>query len=210
MAAPATAPPAPRRLDPVSRREQLLGVALAVTAEGGYAGLTLEEVARRAGVTRAALYRYFPRGKLDLFLGAVERAGDVLTEDLVTDEGLPLAERQARNFSLFVAHALEPSQAWRAYRHGRVSGLDEVDEIHESYRGRLIETMARNHFGTPDPGPIATIALRAYLAFAESALDDCRERGVSRDDTLALVAGTLSATVAEAKGLQTAESKLIS
>jgi AcrR family transcriptional regulator len=197
---------APRRLDPESRREQLLGVALAVTAEEGYAGLTLEEVARRAGVTRAALYRYFPRGKLDVFLGAVERAGEVLTEDLVTDGELPLAERQTRNFSLFVAHALEPSEAWRAYRHGRVSGLDEVDAIHESYRGRLIETMARNHFGSPDPGPLATVALRAYLAFAESALDDCRERGVGREDTLALVTGTLSAAVAEAKGLQSAHS----
>jgi AcrR family transcriptional regulator len=201
-----TTAPAPRRLDPESRREQLLGVALAVTAEEGYAGLTLEEVARRAGVTRAALYRYFPRGKLDVFLGAVERAGEVLTEDLVTDGKLPLAERQTRNFSLFVAHALEPSEAWRAYRHGRVSGLDEVDAIHESYRGRLIETMARNHFGSPDPGPLATVALRAYLAFAESALDDCRERGVGREDTLALVAGTLSAAVAEAKRLQSAGS----
>lgn len=200
MTAPATR--APRRLAREARRDQLVGVALELTAARGYAGLSLEDAAARAGVTRAALYRYFPRGKLDLFLAAVERAGELLTESLVTDPELPLAERQRRNFSQFVANALEPSEAWRAYRHGRVSGLVEADAIHERYRGRLIETMAVNHFGSATPGPIAAVALRGYLAFAETALDDCRARGIDREATLALLTGTLTATVAEAKRLE--------
>jgi AcrR family transcriptional regulator len=195
--ATATAPR--RRLEPGERREQLVAVALAVTAEGGYAGLTLEEVAARAGVTRAALYRYFPRGKLDLFLAAIERAGDILTADLVTAEDVALEERRNRNFSLFIDHALEPSDAWKVHRHGRVSGLPEIDALDARYRDRIIATMAVNHFGTPDPPPYALLALRAYLAFAESAFDDCREHGLDREALFDLLTRTLFETVAAAK-----------
>jgi AcrR family transcriptional regulator len=199
----ATATAQRRRLDPAARREQLVAVALAVTAEGGYAGLTLEEVAARAGVTRAALYRYFPRGKLDLFLAAIERAGDILTAELVTAESLPLEERRNRNFSLFIDHALAPSDAWKVHRHGRVSGLPEVDALDARYRDRIIATMAVNHFGTHDPPPYALLALRAYLAFAESAFDDCREHGLDREALFELLTRTLFETVAAAKEIGT-------
>src|SRR5262245_23788463 len=40
-------------------RRALLDAALEILAEGGAAGLTLREVARRAGVTHAAPYRHF-------------------------------------------------------------------------------------------------------------------------------------------------------
>jgi AcrR family transcriptional regulator len=41
------------------RREQLLDAALQVIAEDGYAGVTIEAVARRAGVTRPVVYGVF-------------------------------------------------------------------------------------------------------------------------------------------------------
>ena len=191
----------PRRLGADARREQLVQVALAVTAERGYAGLTLEEVAERAGVTRAALYRYFPRGKLDLFLAAVERAGELLTADLVTDESLSLEDRRARNFSMFIEHALEPSDAWRVNTQGRVSGLPEVDDLEREYRARVIETMAMNHFGTKTPGPYAELGLSSYLAFAEAAFDGARERGLDRDALFELLTRTLYEMVETAKEL---------
>jgi len=198
---PAEATSTPRRLDAGSRREQLVQVALAVTAERGYAGLTLEVVAERAGVTRAALYRYFPRGKHDLFLAAVERAGELLTADLVTDESLSLEERRARNFSMFIEHALEPSDAWRVNTQGRVSGLPEIDELDRRYRRRVVETMAMNHFGTKSPGPYAEVGLHAYLAFAESAFDGARERGLDRDGLFELLTRALNEMVETAREL---------
>ena len=54
--------PTARRLPPEQRRAQLAQAALAVAAEQGYAGLSLDEVGERAGVTRNLLYHYFPRG----------------------------------------------------------------------------------------------------------------------------------------------------
>jgi AcrR family transcriptional regulator len=53
-------PPDPRRRVPQSeRREQLLDVALALVAEDGFAALSMEAIARRAGVNRVVIYRSF-------------------------------------------------------------------------------------------------------------------------------------------------------
>ena len=47
------------RLPPEERRQQLLDAALQVIAEEGYAGVTIEAIARRAGVTRPVVYGVF-------------------------------------------------------------------------------------------------------------------------------------------------------
>jgi AcrR family transcriptional regulator len=47
-----------RRLDPAERRERIVAAAVAYFAEVGFAGTT-RDLARRAGVTQALLYRYF-------------------------------------------------------------------------------------------------------------------------------------------------------
>lgn len=48
------------RLPPGQRREQLLDAALVVILEHGYSGVSIEAVARAAGVTRPVIYDHFP------------------------------------------------------------------------------------------------------------------------------------------------------
>jgi len=194
-----TSEPAARRMSSADRRDQLSAAALAVVAERGYTGLTLDEVAERAGVTRNLLYHYFPRGQLDLFLAAVDRAGRALTDGWVTDEQVPLQERLAANFSRFFDHALEPSDAWLVHRQGRLLGEPEVTALGERYRSIVIAAISLNHFGTDDPEPFARAALRSYLDFAERALDECRERELDRNATGRLLAETLLAVAASVR-----------
>ena len=53
------------RLPPAERREQLLDAALKVIIEQGYSGVSIEAIARAAGVTRPVIYDHFPNlGKL--------------------------------------------------------------------------------------------------------------------------------------------------
>ena len=47
-------------MPPEQRREQLLDAALAVIVEQGYGGVSIEAVARTAGVTRPVVYDHFP------------------------------------------------------------------------------------------------------------------------------------------------------
>src|SRR5262249_31070253 len=99
----------PRRLPPEQRREQLIGVAMEIAAPEGYEGLTLDEVAARAGVTRTLVYHYFPRGRRDLFLAAVGRAGEELTGGWVTESDIPLDRKLAANFARIIDYAAEPT-----------------------------------------------------------------------------------------------------
>ncbi len=48
------------RLPPEQRREQLLDAALCLIVERGYAGVSIEAVARIAGITRPVVYDHFP------------------------------------------------------------------------------------------------------------------------------------------------------
>src|SRR5579871_5522882 len=48
------------RMPPAQRREQLIDAALEVILEHGYRGVSIEAVARAAGVTRPVVYDHFP------------------------------------------------------------------------------------------------------------------------------------------------------
>jgi AcrR family transcriptional regulator len=63
-AVPETAPrqrrPYAPRLPPAQRREQLIDAALSVIVQQGYSGVSIEAIARAAGVTRPVIYDHFP------------------------------------------------------------------------------------------------------------------------------------------------------
>ena len=192
----ATSPtPRARRLAPDDRREQLIDATVAAVASAGYSGLTLDEVAERSGVTRSLIYHYFPRGRQDLFIAAVDRAGNELTENWVVDSDTPIEERLAANFARFFAHALEPSAIWLVHRQASVAGDPEVDEVFEHYRAIVVSAVALNHFGTEDPPVAVRAGLRAYLSFAESSLDEWREHDLDPEDLYPMLAGSLLAVV---------------
>ncbi len=48
------------RMPPGQRREQLLDAALSVILDQGYSGVSIEAIARAAGVTRPVIYDHFP------------------------------------------------------------------------------------------------------------------------------------------------------
>jgi AcrR family transcriptional regulator len=64
-----------------STRAKLLKAARTLFARKGYANVGTEEIVRRAGVTRGALYHQFP-GKEELFLAVYEEIEQELTERL--------------------------------------------------------------------------------------------------------------------------------
>ena len=69
------------RLPRPQRREQLLDVALALLAEDGFSALSMEAIARRAGVNRTVVYRSFPN--LGVLLATLLRREDRRTRRLL-------------------------------------------------------------------------------------------------------------------------------
>ncbi|MDO9356228.1 MAG: TetR/AcrR family transcriptional regulator [Solirubrobacteraceae bacterium] len=79
---PATAGPRPMRADGRRNRERVLAAAREAFAEGG-PDVGVAEIARRAGVGSATLFRHFAT-KDDLFAAAIEQMLDEMEETLVT------------------------------------------------------------------------------------------------------------------------------
>ncbi|NNF56896.1 MAG: TetR/AcrR family transcriptional regulator [Rhodothermaceae bacterium] len=73
----------------LARRQAMLDAALAVFAEKGYEGATLDEVAERAEFGKGTLYNYFPGGKESILFALLDEVYDGLVaiiEAYFTDE----------------------------------------------------------------------------------------------------------------------------
>ena len=95
------------------REKQLLGLAEALFAERGYAGASMDELARRAGVTKPVVYELF--GSKDGVFGAcVERSIEGLAADIsaaVRAETDPEARLRAGGLA-FIRFAAGNRVAW--------------------------------------------------------------------------------------------------
>lgn len=90
---------------PEQRREQLIDAALEVILERGYGGVSIEAIAREAGITRPVVYDHFPN--LNRLLHAViereerialEQLAEVVPEDPGDDEPGELLAVGVRRF----------------------------------------------------------------------------------------------------------------
>lgn len=205
MPTPASETPAapagrgPRRLTRDARRSQLIAAATPVVARHGFADFSLDEVAARADVTRNLLYHYFPEGRSDIVKAVAEQAGHTLTDGWVTDESIPLPERLAMNNARMIAHAMEPSDAWVIYQLARGSSDPELRAAIDHFVEVVISAVSLNNLGTEDPPPLVRLALKGYLGFFGTALDEARESGTPPEQLLDLLAETLTATLEAAR-----------
>jgi AcrR family transcriptional regulator len=81
-----------RRLTPDERRRQLVEVGADLFASRPYESVLMEEVAERAGVSRALLYKHFA-SKRDLFAAVYREAADGLLDATELDPDVPFADQ---------------------------------------------------------------------------------------------------------------------
>jgi AcrR family transcriptional regulator len=150
-------------------------------------------------VTRNLLYHYFPDGRADIVRAVAEQAGHVLTDDWVTDESIPLSERLVINNARMVAHAMEPSDAWVIYQLARGSSDPELRAAIDHFVEVVVAAVSLNQLGTEDPPPLARVALKGYLGFFGTVLDEARETGTPPELLVDLLGETLTAALQSAK-----------
>jgi TetR/AcrR family transcriptional regulator, mexJK operon transcriptional repressor len=107
--------PRGRPKDP-QRREAILEAAKRLFAEHGYAGVSMEQLAREAGVSKLTLYSHFG-GKEELFQEAVaEKCRAFTPPELFERDGhLPLQQR-LRNIGMGFTDLVFSDEAIRLYR----------------------------------------------------------------------------------------------
>src|SRR3954452_3680028 len=155
-----------------STRRALLDAARSLFAEKGYHGAAAEEIVRRAGLTRGALYHHF-EDKRDLFRVVVdEMEGEIDEEIEAAERAQPdLPGAVMAGYRAFVDAVLDPEMRRTFFLEGpAVLGWEwrEIDARHAV--GKIeggLEALIAEGFVEPQPvGPLARLINGALLEAA--------------------------------------------
>jgi AcrR family transcriptional regulator len=136
-----------RRLSPEDRRNELLALGAEVFGQHPYDEVRIDEIAQRAGVSRALMYHYFP-DKRAFFAAVVRAEGERLFEATNTPPlpGLSLFDQVRAGVLAYVYYDEQhPHGAWAAYGMGRsdpvLRGIEDTDNERQADRimARIIE-----------------------------------------------------------------------
>ncbi|MFG2289549.1 TetR/AcrR family transcriptional regulator [Streptomyces sp. NPDC048595] len=179
-----------RRLDPAERRDQLLDVGARLFAAKPYDEVLMEDIAERAGISRALLYRYFPN-KRDLFAAVYRQAADRLLAATQLDPAVPVAEQLTAgldaHIDYFVAHRNTVLAANRVLAGDPVIQAVITDEL-AVLRQRLLDTTALKD----GPGDLVSAALLSWLVFVRAlCVDWLTHQKFSRTELREMCVGAL-------------------
>jgi AcrR family transcriptional regulator len=161
---------APRaRLDVEERRRQLVELGSKLFSARTYDEVSIDELARAAGISKGLLYHYFPT-KRDFYVATVrDAAKDLLDRTFLSSDRDPI-ERLQGGLDAFIEYVSDRGPAYTSLlRSGIGADLEVariVDETREAFCTRLIE-------GLPvEPNPLLRVALRGWVGFVEAATID--------------------------------------
>src|SRR4051794_19863554 len=127
-----------RRLEVDERRAQLLEVGTELFSKNSFEELSMAEIAREAGVSKALLYHYFP-SKEELFKAALAEAATELAQRTLPDPSLdPLAQLRGST-TAFVEWIGERGPAYMKL----LQSVGAVPELRETMVGIRDFTSAR-------------------------------------------------------------------
>jgi AcrR family transcriptional regulator len=177
-----------------STRAKLLDAARTLFARSGYAGVGTEEIVRRAGVTRGALYHQFP-AKEDLFLAVYEQVEQELTESvdgLLGDIASPFAAMRAGIRAFLEACRTPEVQQIVLIDGPAVLGWVRWREVAERYGLGLMEAVIR---AAIDAGEIVALPAEPLAHLLMGALDEAALLVARDPDTTDVVAATFERLV---------------
>jgi AcrR family transcriptional regulator len=182
--------PAYTRLDVDERRRQLLELGRDLFARRSYEELSMADIARAAGISKALLYHYFP-SKQEYFQATLATAADQLRELTEPDPTLPPGEALASSLEAYLGWIEDNQLAYTkliqgATSHAEVRAL--VDQVRDATSARIIDGLSS---GRSVPGHVRT-AVRAWLWYMDGACTDWVEHhDYTRQQLRDLLMGTL-------------------
>jgi AcrR family transcriptional regulator len=155
------------RLDVEERRRQLIELGARLFSSRAYDEVSIDELARAAGISKGLLYHYFPT-KRDFYVATVRHAAKDLVDRTFLPDSLEPLERLEGGLDAFLDYVSEHGPAYISLlRSGIGADLEVariVDETREAFRTRLIEGLP-----VDTRGPELQLALRGWVGFVEAA-----------------------------------------
>lgn len=188
------------RLTPDERRAQLIALGVNFLADHPLDELTIDELARQAGVSRALLFHYFDT-RQGMHRAVVLTARDAMLQATAPRPELPPRERIDDTLLRFAVFVREHRGTFISLVRGVASGdqtvREIVDESREINAQHLRDALAE--LGIPETRAL-TVALRAWVSFTEEVLVTLVNQDGARDSELVAFLGrTLDAVVDAAR-----------
>jgi AcrR family transcriptional regulator len=175
------------RLTGDQRREHLLHVGVELLGRHGTADVSIEEIARAAGVSKGLLYHYFPT-KDDFLLAVLDRSQAEMDQLLTRDRDLsPLAQFD-RNLDGFLRFVDDHAAGYLAVVNAR-GRSESVRQLVEERRARRVDEIvalvavmrgvSRKQARTPQ----LVAGIEGWLGFSEGVIVRwLRDRDITREE----------------------------
>ncbi|TVQ92086.1 MAG: TetR/AcrR family transcriptional regulator [Deltaproteobacteria bacterium] len=185
------------RLTVDARRAQLLELGLRLFSTRAYDDVSIDEIAREAGISKGLLYHYFG-GKKAFYVAVVALAAGHLLQAVAPSVNLPRPERARIGLAAYFDFVEARAPAFSALMRGGLGVDPEVGGIVDRTR-RAIVAMILDGAGLAEPRPAFRVAARAWVGAVEAAsLDWLEHRDVPREELISLLVAGLGGMLAQA------------
>jgi AcrR family transcriptional regulator len=158
------APVARARLDVDERKRQLLALGTELFGSRPYDGVSIDEVARTAGISKGLLYYYFPT-KRDFYVATVREAAAQLLDLTKTPPQMGQLDRLRAGLDAFLDYVTNHGTAFENLLRSGIGTDAEVasilDQTREAFCSRLVENLDVQ-------GDLVRLALRGWVGFVEA------------------------------------------
>jgi AcrR family transcriptional regulator len=179
--------PAYTRLENDERRRRLLELGADLFTKHAFDEISMAQIAREAGISKALLYHYFP-SKQDYFVATLASGADELRKLVEPDPDLPPAEALSVAIDAYLRWIEQNATAYEKL----LQSAATVPEVRDLVEGVRSATVDRILAGIGATEPAARTAVRGWLWFMDGAcLDWIAHRDLDRGQLLGLLLGTL-------------------
>jgi AcrR family transcriptional regulator len=179
--------PAYTRLDNDERRRRLLELGAELFTRHAFDEISMAQIAREAGISKALLYHYFP-SKQDYFVATLATGAEDLRRRVEPDPDLPPLEALSASLDAYLAWIEQNADAYAKLMQSAAT-VPDVRDLVEGIRGATVDRILS---GIGADQPAARTAVRGWLWFMDGAcLDWIANRDIERPQMLGLLLGTL-------------------
>jgi AcrR family transcriptional regulator len=192
------------RLENDQRRAQLLALGVQAFSERTYDDVSIDDIAKAAGISKGLLYHYFPT-KRDLYLAGLRATAAELiasTNAATSDMTMPPLERMRAGLDAYLDHVSRHARPFVALMRGGIGSDPEVVSVIEGVRATYVERFLEKAEGTPLAGlllsnrPLVRLAVRGWIGFVEAAsLEWLQKKDVERVELRNMLVDALLASL---------------
>lgn len=196
------------RLPPDERREQLVRLGLELLGRTPHDQVSIEAIARAAGISKGLLYHYFPT-KADFVVAVLRQSHDELERRMTPDFSVAMTagERLDASIDAFLGYVEEHATGFQAVTHARAGGDPAVRAVLEEQRAARVDSMAdfaAALAGVPREevsSPALTLVLEGWLFFCDGVVSSwLAQGGLTRPQVLHLLRENLLAALISVAG----------